>query len=762
MADTNYNWPVSTQESRIQRRLEQQAMLEKQESKKKKKKKRGTLYFIYRFIMFIIGFILNFIFTTLFVGVLTGGFLAIAFASYIYTAIIPESTLDISAFAVNENSLIFHVDPETGQYAEALTIHSTTNSIWKEYEEFPESLIKATVAIEDKRFWTHNGVDWWRTGAAAYYLFTGSSVQGGSTITQQLIKNVTTFNDVTVKRKIIEIFRALDVENNNTKEEILQYYLNIIYLGEKNYGVGAASWSYFGKDVSDLSLAEAASIIAITNNPTIYGPYSSFMTVDSTTGEMITSRDLNKRRQELILYELYMQDGISAEEYVQACAEELNFVRAQEEEDDFVIYTWFEEVVINDVRDDLMEKYGYSKEAASKMISSGGLSIYTTLDPNVQALADSIYQNTWNLNVPALSGQPLQSAITIIDNASGAVVAVVGSMGTKEQNLLYNYATDVKRQPGSSLKPLSTYALALDLGYISPTNTVSDSPYMYQNGSPWPSNAYGFYAGDVTLEFALEHSSNAVAANIVGKMLTPESSFEYLTETMQLDLVYQETFGGQVRTDCDLAPLALGGLTLGVTTREMATAYASFANQGLFTESRTYTKVINSKGELILDNTKEQYEAMTTSTAVYMNQLLEVVIDRGTGMAAKFDGMTMAGKTGTTNNKFDLWFVGYTPYYTAAVWTGYEYNEEIDNTTNPAMTMWKNVMEPLHANLPDVGFDIPPNMTPVDYCLDSGCIANVGCYLANRVGTRNLSLSDTPTEICTTHYGVEADEDDAA
>lgn len=737
-----------------ERRIARQAARLATERKFSAPKKRlpFVIRFFFSLILFIIGFIFDVVLTVVLVTGFTGAFGLGIIALYIYSTILPQTDLDLGSFFVGENSVIYHMDAETGEYLEELTIHTTTNSLWKEYHEFPEALLLSTVAIEDKRFWSHNGVDWIRTAAAAYYTFSGTDTQGGSTITQQLIKNLTVFNDITVKRKLIEIFRALELEQNYTKEEILQWYLNIIYLGDSNHGVGAASIAYFGKEVGELSLAESASLIAITNNPTVYGPYSGYMYTDSTTGEVIDSRILNKRRQELILYELYMNSNITVHEYLDAKNEELVFVRGKGETKDTTIYTWFEEEVISDVREDLMKKYGYSYEAASSLLATGGLSIYTTLDQNVQNIADSVYQNWNNLNVPSTSGEPLQSAVTIIDNATGSVVALVGQMGTKEKNLLFNFATEAKRQPGSAIKPLSVYAPAFHFGYINPTSTFIDGPYSQENGTNWPGNAYGYYAGEVDLEFALQNSSNAIAAHIVGKMLTPIVSFQFMTDVLKFDLVLSEYLsGGGVKTDCAVAPLALGGLTYGVNTRDMATAYSMFPNEGIFTESRTYTKVTNSKGQVILDNSPQQRIAISENSAHYITELLEGVMDEGTGTAAKFDGMTMAGKTGTTNNKYDLWFVGYTPYYTAAVWTGYEYNEEIDKSTDPAMTMWKKVMEPLHADLPNIDFTTPTSIASTAYCLDSGHLPNSECYSQNRVAIAQLGESERPKQVCTFH-----------
>lgn len=681
------------------------AEAEKQTSKKRWKGFKIPL--IIKMIFYPISMSVDIILALLCSILLSGVILCTMVFLYLYFSILPETELYLENFFVGENSFIYHYDTQTNNYEEAVMLHTTTSSFWKDYSELPIDLIYATVAIEDKRFYSHQGFDWKRTAAAALYLFTGSTMQGGSTITQQLIKNLTNEDDITVKRKIIEIFRAMQVDAMYTKQEIITWYLNIIYLGDSNQGVGAASLAYFGKEVSELSLAECASLISITNNPTVYGPYSTVLTINA-NGEQEDGKTRNKKRQELVLYEMYMQDIISVYEYLDAVNEELVFIRSAEESKPVALYTWFEEQVIDDVRDDLMTRYGYSKEAADMMLSSGGLQIYTTYQDDIQHYVDNIYTNRNSLNIVSPTGQQMQSAITVIENATGDVVAMAGQMGVKSQNLLFNYASKGNRQPGSAIKPLSVYAPAFELGYLTRDSIVSDTAYMTLNGSAWPGNAYGAYWGNITLDNAIQNSSNAVAANIIGNMLGPSVSFDFMTQQLDFNLVetYHDAYG-QYKTDRDIAPLALGGLTFGVNTRDMAEAYAMFANEGLYTYSRTYSKVLNHNGDVLLDNTIQQNRVISKENAYYLTDLLQGVITSGTGTAAQFGSMAIAGKTGTTNNKFDLWFVGYTPYYTAAVWTGYEYNEEINTTQDPAMDMWRKVMQPLHANLSYRSFPVP-------------------------------------------------------
>ncbi|MFI3249734.1 MAG: transglycosylase domain-containing protein [Eubacteriales bacterium] len=721
--------------------------MEKEQKPKKRRKRKHIIVRVLITLFKVIG-------TILLIGITTGAILACFAAVYIKTVIIPQSSLDFDSFLINENSVMYAVDPVTGNTVEQVTLLATSSSIEKQYEDFPSHLVEATIAIEDKRFLEHDGVDWLRTAAAVIYMFTGDDIQGGSTLTQQTIKNLTQFNDITVKRKVIEIFRALDVDANYSKEDIITKYLNIIYLGEGCEGVGAASWEYFDKDVSELTLAQSASLISITNNPSIYSPYATLITTNSTTGQKETGYDRNKDRQELVLYLMLEQGKISQAEHDAAVAEDLNFSRSAEEEEPDVVYTWYEEQVISDVRKDLMAQYGYTEKAANSLLSTGGLSIYSLVDLDVQQVAESIYEDWSNLDYPSKNGQPLQSAITIIDNQTGDIAAMVGQMGEKTLNLGMNFASEARRQPGSSIKPLSVYAPALDLGLITPYSIIDDYPYQVLGGSAWPVNAHGYYSGMINVISAVRSSHNTVAVRIVADLLTPETSYQYAENVFHLDLEDGVMVGDMMMSDIAVAPLALGGLTTGVTTREMAQAFSTFPNQGVYTHSRTYTIVKDKDGNVILDNRQLQEVAIQETTASYINTLLKGVVSSGTGTSARFNGMTIAGKTGTTSNKYDVWFVGYTPYYTAAVWVGYEYNEQVTAVYGTPGIMWKSVMEPLHVELENIDFSTPSGQSSYSYCLDSGLRANEYCSIdvrGTRVATGQAFSGHAPSETCTVH-----------
>ena len=693
--------------------------------------------------------------TLLLVGLCTGVILCCFGAMYIKSVIIPQADLSLDDYVLGENSVMYYTDKQTGQAKELCTLMTTTSSIWVDYEDMPQHIKDAAVAIEDKRFWEHPGVDWKRTLNAVKDMFTGNDISGGSTITQQMIKNLTDYNETTVKRKLVEIVRALRFTQHNSKEDTLTMYLNIIPLGAGCEGVGSAAYEYFGKDVSELSLAECASLIGITNNPSKYGPYSESRSKTS-TGEVWNARQWNKWRQETILFQMLDQGKISQEEYDAAIAEELVFSRGESNEAPEDIYSWYEETVISDVKRDLIDKYGLSDERAGQLLSSGGLRIYTCVDLELQQIVEDIYTNRDNLPYTSASGQKMQSSITLIDNATGDVVAIAGQFGKKSGNLLDNFANSGNRQPGSSIKPLSVYSPAVEFGMVTPISVVDDYPlYLKADNTPWPYNSGSTkYRGLTTIKDALTRSVNTIAVRLVNDMVTPEESFNFVEDRYHIDLVDELIVGNQVKSDRDTSPLALGGLTRGVNTRDMAEAYATFPNNGVYTQSRTYYKVEDSEGNVILEKDPVRETVIKDTTAYYMNDMMSNVVVAGTGTGARLNNMVAAGKTGTTSENYDRWFVGYTPYYTAAVWTGYAQNEKITQS-NPAVPLWQKVMSQVHEGLENKAFPTPNGLVRVDsYCLDSGLLATEYCQLdprGSRVASATVHQDDVPVEVCPVH-----------
>ncbi|HIY33000.1 MAG TPA: PBP1A family penicillin-binding protein [Candidatus Evtepia faecavium] len=698
--------------------------------------------------------------TVVLILVITLAMLLCMAAVYIKNVIIPEAGLEMADFNPNLTSTMLYQDPDTGSYVTMQTLHGDENRVWVDLSEIPKNLQNAAVAIEDKRFYDHGGVDWVRTAKAILLMFTGGDIQGGSTITQQLIKNMTDDDEVTVKRKVMEIFRALEFEKNYSKEDILEAYLNYIYLGQGCNGVYTAAYTYFGKHVSELSLAECASLIGITNNPSKYDPMSN-REIKTADGQTKSTREYNKERQELILQAMLEQKMISQEEYDQAVAEELDFLEPGEATDipgatNNTVYSWYEDQVINDVIDDLVETYGWSETYAKDKVFSGGLEIYTCMNPNVQAAVDKVYQDRSNLNATSSSGQEIQSAITIVDNETGRVVAMAGGMGEKTVSRGLNRATSSKRPPGSSIKPLAVYAPAIELGKVTPLTSVEDSPYGEVDGRAWPVNATGRYQGDVTVAHAVEESINTVAVKVLD-MVTPETSFDFMQDKFHVELVRAYTKNNMTYSDINLASLALGGLTEGLTTYEMAAAYSVFPRQGTYIEPTTYTMVVDSNDQILLrSETEEEGETVLSErTAYYITEMLQNVVTGthgATGKNANFSGQEIAGKTGTTTSRKDLWFVGYTPYYTAAVWTGYDQQERLAGYLgNPSTGLWQKVMSEVHKTLAYKDFDQPSqsDLRTVRYCMSSGMLATSAC--GSNVATGTFYADDVPTSSCTYH-----------
>lgn len=748
--------------------------------------------------------------TLILIGIVTGAFMACYAVVYVKSVIMPKTELDLSAYTLSQNSIIYYLDKDTGLYQELTTLVGEKNTEWVDLEDIPEALVNAVVSIEDKRFWEHDGVDWYRTGGAVINMFIGMKNNfGGSTITQQLIKNVTEYDDVTVTRKIQEIFTALELEKNYKKEDILELYLNLIYLGSDCYGVQAAAQKYFDKDVSELSLAECASLAGITNNPSLYGPWSSvevtrwkcsacerYTNAESkpdlcqkcgahdsfTEAENWTSHEYNKQRQELILGQMLtlnekgetVEAGngyITQAEYDAAVAQELNFcVRGGKSDTDgdgvaesTSRYTWYVETVISEVRDDLVETLGLSSRAALQQVYSGGLSIYTNFDPDVQAAVDEIYQDRSNLDKTSADGQQIKSAMTIVDNSTGYVVAIAGDVGAKTKDRIYNWAT-IPHQPGSSIKPLSVYSPAVEMGLITPGTVIDDNP-LTLDGKVWPKNDGNSYKGLMTVQLGLAKSLNTISVRTL-QLVTPEASFQFLTERYKFTTLEsgRTDRAGNYLTDIGLSPLAMGGLTDGVSTYEMAAAFATFPRNGVYTEPTTYLKVTKGSGTeetVLLDNTPADEQVIKPSTAYYMNAMLKNAVQTGTGTPARISGMTVAGKTGTTNDSYARWFAGYTPYYTGVVWVGYEYNAEIKGfSTNPAVAMWKKVMTVLHEDLENKDFETTEETVKVSICTSCGKLAVDGVCDADIRGesqaqTFSYIKGDEPTDTCTCHVPLE-------
>ena len=628
----------------------------------------------------------------LLVLLIAGLLFACVFAYYVKNFLTPQMDLSLEDYQLSESSTIWYQNA-AGEYQELVTLAGQYKRIWVDYEDIPKYMEQALVAIEDKRFYQHKGVDWYRTSGAFVEMFAKMETSyGGSTITQQLIKNLTGKDQVTIQRKLGEIFGALELEKRYDKQEIMEWYLNAVYFGESCYGVQAAAQTYFGKDVSELSLAECAAIVGITNMPTYYDPFY--------------NEDNNKQRQETILREMYEQEYIDYDTYRAACAEKLVFKRSPGIES--VIqrpYSYYEEVVINDVLRDLMELKNIGYDAARALLYNGGYQIYCCIDMNVQNVVDSVYTDLNNFR--SSGNQQLQSAIVIMNPYDGRILALCGGVGEKTQSFQLNRAVPVsvngfsyggtQRSPGSSIKPLSVYAPAINEGLITPNTLVQDSSSISLRGTSWyPHNDDNRYYGLMTISDALKWSRNTVAAQLVDILPAgPQTSIDYMTQ--RLGFTSLVTSGD--KNDVGYASMALGQLTNGVSVREMTQAYCALVNDGTFTYSRTYSMVTDSKGNIVIDNAPQTIAAFDPNTAYSMTYMMRKVVDEGTGTEAQLWSTPVAGKTGTSGEYKDRWFAGLTPYYVAVVWTGYDIPAVMNVSGNPAAQLWRKVMSPLHNGL---------------------------------------------------------------
>ena len=653
--------------------------------------------------------------------------------------------LDIEALTLDYSSQICYIDDE-GNERTYTTISSEQNRIWVDSEEIPQDMKDAFVAIEDERFFTHKGFDIRRT-AKAFFVFVKNKITrqpttfGGSTITQQLVKNITKQSERTAARKIREISRAVNLEKKLEKDEILELYLNSIYLSQGCNGVQAASHKFFGKPVAELNLAECASIAGITQYPSLYDP--------------LINPEKNKEKQELVLRKMLELEYITQEEHDEAVAFELKFTEFDPDElATGVINSYFTDHIINEVMDDLVE-IGYSETMASKMLYSGGLRIISTIDPNVQAAAEEVFENKENF--PNTAGENhAQASILIMDPYTGGIKGLVGGIGKKTGNLVLNRATQTLRQPGSTIKPIGVYAPAFEKGIINPADIYQDKAISY--GEWTPRNYDHKYSGNVSVRVALRKSLNTIPVQILDEM-GADYSYNFLTRKLGItSLVKNETNSeGKVFSDIGLSQLALGGLTHGVSVLELTAAYAPFANRGIYTEPHCYTEVYDAKGNKILSVEPEVRMAMSEQAAYVTSMLLKEVVTSGTGGGAQLaSGMFTAGKTGTTSDNHDRLFVGYTPHYVASVWYGYDTPRPISAYGNPCIPAWKSVMTKINADKEKISPRTPVGVKYASYCTLTGDLP--GEYCGEEVSSCWFITDNMPKKVCKNKHKPKEEE----
>lgn len=708
-----------------------------------------------------------------------GGFVFVnILANHLQENILPFAQMDLGSYDPDRTSSLYYFD-EDGDIKVLQQLHSVTNRRWAAYDELPRDLINAAIAIEDKRFYEHQGVDWITTAKASLNLLFGDGATfGGSTLTQQLIKNLymttdESADDVTVQRKITEIFRAIAFEKVYDKKTVLEWYLNCIYFGDGCHGVKSAAEHYFGKPLQELTTAECAALIGITNNPALYNPYRT--TLDDFRGEQLTGAQRNRRRQEAVLGEMYAQGWIDRQQYEAAMDQEMVFQSGlQKEEGDQSrrIYSWYVDTVLEDVARAMAREDGVTqwndtiRGHYTALISRAGYHIYTPYSPQAQLAVDNIYTDL--TQIPAVKGdQQLQSAIVVIDNRSGDVVALAGGVGEKVDFDAYNRA-EAPLQIGSAIKPLTVYGPAFEKGLITPATVAEDLPMSFlSDGTPFPRNDNRVYNYRRSIWRGIVSSVNAVAVNTLER-LGLQTGYDFAQKLGITTLVDRmETGSGRVFSDLDYAPLGMGALTKGISVREVANAYAAFANDGVWRQGRTFLLVLNDAGEVVLDNTQDSRRVLSEKAVNYLNYCLDSAVASGTGTAADLSdmGIDTAGKTGTTAGYKDRYFAGFTGYYTAAVWCGFDSPAEIKlsgSTANPAARLWKRVMQPLHKGRSTKSLYDADKMVWVSVCLDSGKLATDSCYRdirvddgLHRVEKVQVYPEDRPKGYCDKHTSVE-------
>jgi len=605
---------------------------------------------------------------------------------------------------------------------------------WCSYFDMPKALVNAFIAVEDHRFFEHNGVDWLRTFKATLNYLTkfGKTEFGGSTITQQLVKNLTGENKHTPRRKIEEILRAIHIEKNISKIEILELYLNIVYLSENCYGVSSAAKTYFGKDVNDLTLAECASLAAIVKSPVKYDPYK--------------NPENNRERRKIVLSQMLDHGYISFDEYDKALKENVIINSKIENENKTGVFSWYTELLIDDIMTDLMDKYNLSREAAQMLIYKGGLNIYSPIDPCLQSIAENVFKN-YKAYIDHIDGSYPQASCIILDPYTSDIIAIVGGCGRKDGNRLFNRATQARRPIGSTIKPLSVYAPGIEYGIINYATVFDDVPMESKNGI-WPKNSPNIYHGLVDLEYSIAHSLNTSAVKAL-RLLGVDRSYDFLVNQIGLDSIMIE--------DKNESPLALGQLSVGESLKNLTGAYSIFSSGGYVSNVRSYYRVTDNYGNTILDVPKRYKRAISEETATIMNILLSKVTKDGTARSTRVKEMiAVAGKTGTSGNNQDKWFIGYTPYYLCGVWVGFDQPKPVyQNGKSPAISLFDAIMTEAHKDK-DLSAKLfeSKNIVEREYCRDSGDLPCENCKLdlrLNRINTGYFVKGLEPVNLCTLH-----------
>ncbi|MFT4105433.1 MAG: transglycosylase domain-containing protein [Lacrimispora sp.] len=759
---------------------------------------------------------------SLFVLFLLCGILAASIGFGMFKGIIDNAPeVDIATIVPNEYATTVY--DSAGNVTETL-VTAGSNREEATYEELPKNLVNAFVSYEDSRFWQHNGIDPRSIMRAVRGVLTGdSSAGGGSTITQQLIKNSVfgggmekSFGE-RLERKLQEWFLAVKLDGIMSKEQIITNYLNTINLGNNSLGVKVAARRYFNKEISDLTLSECAVLAGITQNPTKFNP--------------ITGQKANSDKQKVILQYMHDQGYISSEEEDEALADDV-YSRIQNVDivtkETSTPYSYFTDELVEQVKEAMKEQLGYTDTQAHNMLYSGGLSIYTTQDPHIQAIVDEEVGNPLNYTAARYSieyrlsvthkdgntvhyseeslkryhadigdsgydglydseeeiqndingykasiiqegdtvlGERLQKTLqpqasfVIMDQKTGQVKAISGGRGEKTASLTLNRATNTLRQPGSTFKIITSFAPAIDTGSATLGTVYYDSVYTIGNKtfSNWYKSGYQGYS---SIRDGIIYSMNIVAVRCLMETVTP-----------QLGVEYARNFGITSLKDTDYNPaLALGGITDGVSNLELTSSYATIANGGVYTKPTFFTRILDHDGKILIDNTPETHRVLKDSTAFLLTDAMADSMESSrkfsqgnsgpssTSTAANIPGMSNAGKSGTTTGNNDIWFVGFTPYYTAGIWAGYDNNQKLTSQnggTSFHKVLWKKIMSRVHEGMSDPGFPAPESIETADICRKSGKLAVSGVCnhdpRGNAIYTEYFARGTVPTDVCNIH-----------
>lgn len=704
------------------------------------------------------GIVKRILLTLLLVGAITGVVVVISIVTYIIDVANEPFSLDLRNAKKNITSSIY-VTNDDGTVTLDQNLYNAENRVWVDYNNIPKAMTDAVVSIEDKRFYDHKGVDWIRTSGAVLSLITGQADYGGSTITQQLVKNVTENDDVSLNRKVTEIFHALDLEKQYTKEEILEAYLNIVNFGSGCSGVQSAANLYFGKDINECSIAECAAIAGITQNPAVYNP--------------LAYPENNKERREIVISEMYSQGRITQSEYEAAMKESENMTFVgysyDDDDDEDTTQSWYNDMLFREVSEALQKNLNISESEAERKLYTEGLKIYSAMDPTAQSIAQ---KKVLQWKTP--KDKKLECGY-IMMGLDGRVLATVGSRLEKDGLFLFDRANSAYLQPGSTIKPIAVYAPAIENKLVNFSSLISDTAipdWSYdENGNPTsgPNNWYEGYRGNITVMTALEISSNAATVNLLNQVGMNES---YNYATIKFKLAHLDPD----EDSKNIVAMSMGGVHGGTTVREMTASYIPFCNGGTYYEPYTYYYVTDQDNNIILDQRDKRVSsrAISEETAAIMNRLLHQVVsdDEGLGYRAAVSGWDIIGKTGTTDNTYDNWFVGASPYAVAGIWQGHDYpatiNQEEEGKNH---VLWSEIMTEYLKTKEHKEFSIPETVTAHKFCRETGLIANslcpdtvTGYYTEDNMPgycTSTHGKVTTPTESSGSEYSYESSYEDS-